>query len=594
MPAIRLKKIIYRLTQSLQEDGFKPTYMRIRRKLHSKIGAKAFKSAWKLSGEDRARQEERVFQTGALISILVPLYNTPLNLLGEMLDSVQGQTCGDFELCLADGSDDSHKEVGEAVRKRAQSDTRIRYQKLAKNEGISSNTNACIAMAKGNHFLLLDHDDLLHPSAVYAVMDAIEQANADLIYTDEATFRKHPRDAYLPHFKQDFSPDTLRAHNYICHITAFSRDLLDKAGAFRSEYDGSQDYDLLLRLSEKAQKIVHIPRILYYWRNHKASVASDVSAKPYVIQAAKAAIADHLKRVGLDGEVMDTVIPSIYRIRYTIKEEALISIVIPTCDHVDSLKRCVDSILRLTDYANHEILLVENNSQEKATFDYYETLKDKSRIRLLRWPHAFNYSAINNFGAAQAKGKYLLFLNNDTEVITPGWLREMLMFIQRPDVGAVGAKLYYPNGTVQHAGVGLGLLTLAGHFHKGFPHKALGYMGRLQYQQNISAVTGACLMIKAETYKALGGMEEALAVNFNDIDLCLRLRERGLLIVFTPFSELIHYESLSRGMDESPEKRKRYLQEEAYFRTRWAKQLQEGDPYLGPNFDLLREDFSFR
>ncbi len=594
MPASRLKRIVYRLTQSLQEDGLKPTYMRIRRKLHSRFGAKAFKRAWKTSEQDRARQEERVFQSGALISILVPLYNTPLSLLNEMLDSVQAQTCRQFELCLADGSDDNHKEVSEAAQKRAQSDDRIRYQKLSKNEGISGNTNACIAMATGTHFLLLDHDDLLHPCAVYEVMDAIARTGADLIYTDEATFRKHPRDAYLPHFKQDFSPDTLRAHNYICHITAFSRELFNKAGTFRSSFDGSQDYDLVLRLSEKAQRIVHIPRILYYWRNHQASVASDVSAKPYVVKAAKAAIADHLQRVGLDGEVTDTRVPSIYRIRYAIREEALVSILIPTCDHADDLKRCVDSILRLTDYANYEILLIENNSREPATFAYYETLKNESRARLLTWPHAFNYSAINNFGAAHANGKYLLLLNNDTEVISPDWIREMLMFVQRPDVGAAGAKLYYPNGTVQHAGIGLGLLTLAGHFHKGYPRNSFGYMGRLQYQQNVSAVTGACLLIKAETYKAVGGMEEKLAVNFNDVDLCLRLREKGLLNVFTPFAELFHYESLSRGVDESPEKRKRYLQEEAFFRARWTKQLQEGDPYLGPNFDPLREDFSFR
>ena len=594
MPVSRLKRIIFRLRQSMQEDGLSQTYLRIRRKLHSRFGAKTFKKAWKISKQERERQEARVFTSDALISILVPLYNTPLSLLHEMLDSVQNQTCRKFELCLADGSDESHHEVGEAAKQRVKSDLRIRYEKLSMNGGISANTNACIALASGTHFLLLDHDDLLHPSAVYGVMDAIESKNADLIYTDEATFKKHPRDAYLPHFKQDFSPDTLRAHNYICHITAFSRELLNKAGAFRSAFDGSQDYDLVLRLSEKAQKIVHIPRILYYWRNHQASVASSVSAKPYVVDAAKGAIADHLHRTGLDGLVTDTVIPSIYRIQYNIAEEALVSILIPSCDNVNVLKRCIDSILLKTDYSNFEIILIENNSREKATFDYYETLASNNRIRLLTWQHAFNYSAINNFAAKNAKGKYLLLLNNDTEVITPCWIREMLMFAQRADVGAVGAKLYYENGTVQHAGIGLGLLTLAGHFHKGFPHNSLGYMGRLQYQQNVSAVTGACLMVKAQAYQTVGGMEEKLAVNFNDVDLCLRLLENGLVNVFTPFAELYHHESLSRGLDDAPEKRRRYLQEEALFRERWALQLQAGDPYLGPNFDMLREDFSFK
>jgi GT2 family glycosyltransferase len=594
MPAIHMKTIFHRLMQCISEDGYKSTYKRIRRKLHSKYGAKSFKKAWKLEESDRKHQEKQIFESNALISILVPLYNTPITFLNELLNSVQAQTYMHYELCLADGSDEAHSEVGEIIKERAQSDNRIRYLKLAINGGISENTNACMQMATGSYFALLDHDDLLHPSALYYVMEAIEQTQADFIYTDEATFRKHPKDAYLPHFKQDFSPDTLRAHNYICHLTVFSRELAEEVGGFRKEYDGSQDYDMVLRLTEKAKKIVHIPRILYYWRNHQASVASDVAAKPYVINAAKAAIDGHLQRIGLSGKVMDTVLPSIYRIGYALDEEALVSIIIPTCDHVEQLQKCIASILEKTDYKPYEIVIVENNSKEQRTKDYYETLKSDGRIKVVVWPKSFNYAAINNFAAAHAAGKYLLFLNNDTEILSPGWIMEMLMFAQRPDVGAVGAKLYYPDGSVQHAGIGIGLLTLAGHYHRGFPHNAYGYMGRLQYQHNVSAVTGACLLIRAQTYRELGGMEEALAVNFNDVDLCLRIREKGLLIVFTPFAELVHYESLSRGIDESPEKRKRYLQEEAFMRSRWAKRLEEGDPYFGPNFDPHREDFSFR
>ena len=594
MPAMRLKAICYRLKQSINEDGYKSTYIRIRRKLKSRYGAKTFKKSWKLMDADRKQQENRKFVSNAVISILVPLYNTPIPYLNELLDSVQHQTYIQFELCLADGSDEAHAEVGETAKKRAQGDHRIRYLKLLKNGGISENTNTCIQMATGSYFALLDHDDLLHPSALYYVMDAIEQKNADLIYTDEATFRIHPKDAYLPHFKQDFSPDTLRAHNYICHLTVFSRGLMEKAGRFRKEYDGSQDYDMLLRLAEKAERIVHIPRILYYWRNHQASVASNVSAKPYVVNAAREAIGSHLQRIGLSGKVTDTVVPSIYRIGFTLYEEALVSIIIPTCDHVDQLRRCIDSIFEKTEYKRYEIIVAENNSREQRTFDYYETLKRDSRIKLLFWQKPFNYSAINNFAASQAAGKYLLFLNNDMEVINSAWMTEMLMFAQRPDVGAVGAKLYYPDGRVQHAGIGIGLLTLAGHYHRGYPRNDYGYMGRLQYQQNVSAVTGACLLIKSEIYRELKGMEEALAVNFNDVDLCLRIREKGLLIVFTPFAELVHYESLSRGLDESPDKRKRYLQEVAFMRSRWTKQLEEGDPYFNPNFDPLREDFSFK
>ncbi len=594
MLAMRLEAICHRLIQSVSEDGYKLTYMRVRRKLHSKYGAKVFKKSWKLEEADRKQQEKRTFHSNTLISILVPLYNTPVLFLNELLDSVQAQTYKHYELCFADGSDDAHAEVGEIVKQRAQSDNRIRYLKLAKNGGISENTNACIQLANGSYFALLDHDDLLHPSALYFVMEAIEQTGADLIYSDEATFRNHPKDAYLPHFKQDFSPDTLRAHNYICHLTVFSRELADKAGGFRKVYDGSQDYDMVLRLTEKAKKIVHIPRILYYWRNHQASVASNVAAKPYVVNAAKAAIDGHLQRIGLYGKVMDSVIPSIYRISYTLDEEALVSIIIPTRDHVEQLQKCIVSILEKTVYNPYEIIIVENNSKEKRTFDYYEILKADGRIKVLVWQKPFNYSAINNFASAHASGKYLLFLNNDMEVINPGWMKEMLMFAQRPDVGGVGAKLYYPDGRVQHAGIGIGLLTLAGHYHRGCPHNDYGYMGRLQYQQNVSAVTGACLLVRAQLYRELGGMEEALAVNFNDVDLCLRIREKGLLIVFTPFAELVHYESLSRGIDESPEKRKRYLQEEAYMRSHWKKQLEEGDPYFNPNFDPIREDFSFK
>lgn len=594
MPAIRLKAIYHRIIQSISEDGYKSTYIRIRRKLHSKYGAKVFKKSWKLIDSDKKQQENRKFTSNVVISILVPLYNTPVSYLNELLDSVLAQTYKHYEICLADGSDETHAEVGEIVKKRAQSDNRIRYLKLAHNGGISENTNASIQMAAGSYFALLDHDDLLHPSALYHVMEAIEETKADFIYTDEATFKKHPKDAYLPHFKQNFSPDTLRAHNYICHLTVFSRELAQKAGGFRKEFDGSQDYDMVLRLTEKAEKIVHIPRILYYWRNHQASVASSVAAKPYVVNAAKAAIDGHLQRTGLFGKVMDTVIPSIYRISFALDEEALVSIIIPTCDHAEQLRRCIDSILGKTEYKPYEIIIVENNSKEQRTFDYYETLKSDSRIRLLYWQKPFNYSAINNFAAEHAAGKYLLFLNNDMEVISPGWIKEMMMFAQRQDVGAVGAKLYYPDGRVQHAGIGIGLLTLAGHFHRGCPRNDYGYMGRLQYQQNVSAVTGACLLIKSGIYRELKGMEEALAVNFNDVDLCFRIREKGLLIVFTPFAELVHYESLSRGLDESPEKRKRYLQEEAFMRSRWAKQLKEGDPYFNPNFDPLREDFSFK
>lgn len=549
------------------------------------------------SQEEYEAQQSRTFPRSIKFSILVPLYNTPEQFLREMIASVQHQTYSNWELCLADGSDEAHSDVGRICRELAAKDSRIKYQKLEKNLGISGNTNACIDMADGDYIALFDHDDLLHPCALYEDMKAICEQGADFLYTDENTFRDTPRDAYCPHFKPDFAPDTLRANNYICHFTAFSRALLDQVGRFRPECDGSQDFDMVLRLTEKAQKIVHIPKILYYWRASAASVASDVSAKPYVIEAAHRAVNDHLKRIGLKGTVLNSVVPSMYRLRYDIPANDLVSIVICTKDHIADLKKCVDSILEKTTYPNYEILIVENNSTEPETFAFYKELEADPRIRVVTWEspnHEFNYSAINNYGAAQANGKYILLLNNDTEVISPDWLQEMVMYVQRGDVGAAGAKLYYPDNTIQHAGIGIGLLTLAGHYHRNFPRSHPGYMGRLTYAQDVSAVTAACIMVRRDVWEEVGGLDETFKVAFNDVDLCMRIRQAGYLIVWTPFAELYHYESKSRGSDSTPEKRARFLGEVERFQTRWAKELAAGDPYYNPNFSLDQEDFTIR
>lgn len=542
-------------------------------------------------------QQNQVFPRPVKFSILVPLYNTPEQFLREMIASVQHQTYSNWELCLADGSDAGHPEVERICRELAAADRRIQYQKLERNLGISGNTNACIDMATGDYIALFDHDDLLHPCALYEDMRAICEQGADFIYTDENTFHDTPRDAYCPHFKPDFAPDTLRANNYICHFTVFSRALLDKVGRFRPECDGSQDFDMVLRLTEQARKIVHIPKILYYWRASAASVASDVSAKPYVIEAAHRAVSDHLKRVGLKGRVLDSAVPSMYRLSYEIPSEDLVSIIICSKDHIDDLKQCVDSILAKTTYPNYEIIVVENNSTQPETFAYYQTLAAHPRIRVVTWEtpvHEFNYSAVNNFGFTCAKGKYILLLNNDTEIITSDWLQEMVMYAQREDVGAVGAKLYYPDETVQHAGIGIGLLTLAGHYHRNFPRSHPGYMGRLIYAQDVSAVTAACIMLRRDVWEQVGGLDETFKVAFNDVDLCMRVRQAGYLIVWTPFAELYHYESKSRGTDEAPEKRARFVGEVERFQARWAKELAAGDPYYNPNFSLDREDFTVR
>jgi GT2 family glycosyltransferase len=466
---------------------------------------------------------------------------------------------------------------------------------LEKNLGISENTNACISMASGEYFGLLDHDDLLHPAALFEVMTAICQQDADMIYTDENTFRVTPADAYCPHFKPDFAPDTLRSLNYICHFLVFRRSLLEKVGVgFRPECNGSQDYDLVLRLSEQAQTIVHIPEILYYWRASANSTAADINAKPYIIQAAHQALAEHLERCGMDGAVEDSLVASMYRIKYAIAGTPLVSILIPNKDYIETLRVCVDSILEKTTYPNYELIIIENNSVEAETFAYYKTLEADVRIRVVTWEGGFNYPAINNLGAEHAKGEYFLLLNNDIEVITPDWIQELLMFAQRKDVGAVGAKLYYPDGRIQHAGVILGIGGVAGHAHKYFPHQDYGYMGRLIYAQNLSAVTGACMLIPRKVYEEVNGLDPAFAVAFNDVDLCMKIRQKGYQIVFTPFAEMIHHESLSRGLEDTPEKQERFRKEIDLFESRWGDKLVKGDPFYNPHFTLSHEDFSLR
>lgn len=548
-----------------------------------------------ISAQRREQEENAQFPKDIKFSVLVPLYNTPESFLKAMIESVQAQTYKNWELCLADGSDSEHSFVGEICKKYADGDRRIKYEKLERNLGISENTNACIRMATGEYIALFDHDDLLHPSALYEVMRAICEHGADFIYTDENTFSEEPRDAYNPHFKPDFSPDTLRSYNYICHLSVFSRELLDSVGYFRSEYDGSQDYDLILRLTEKAKKVFHIRKILYYWRAHKNSVAQDVGAKPYTVTAAKKALAAHLERCGLKGEVLDSSVPTTYHIKYEIDGNPLVSVIIPNKDHTDDLDICLKSLYEKSSYKNFEVIIVENNSTEKETFEYYEAIAQKhGNIKIVKWEGNFNYSAINNFGVNYAKGEFILLLNNDVEIINGSCLEEMLMFAQRKDVGAVGAKLYYSDDTVQHAGVILGLGGTAGHAHKHFGRSHPGYMARASIAQNLSACTAACLMMRRDVFDEVGGLDESFEVAFNDVDLCMKIRKKGYLVVFTPYAELYHYESKSRGNDSTPEKLERFRGEIDRFKEKWQKQLDDGDPYYNPNLTLTRDDFSLK
>lgn len=546
---------------------------------------------------EREKEETTVFPKDVTFSILVPLYNTPERFLREMIESVTAQTYGKWELCLADGSDDAHDFVGRICQEYRQKDSRIKYQKLAKNEGISGNTNECYKMATGNYIALFDHDDLLHPCVLFAYMQAICEKDADYIYCDEATFKGNSINHMITmHFKPDYAPDNLLANNYICHFSVFSRELLESGELFRSQFDGSQDHDMILRLTAKAKHIVHIPRILYYWRSHKGSVASSIDAKTYAINAAKGAVADHLTKLGYRNfEIESTrAFATIFRIKYELTSRPLVSIIIPNKDHVDDLSRCVESIINLSTYDNYEIVIVENNSETAEIRTYYEEISRHPRVQVVEYKGDFNYSKINNFGVQYAKGEYLLLLNNDTEVITPDWMEELLMYAMRKDVGVVGAKLYYPDKTIQHAGIviGLGAHRTAGHTHYRIPEANVGYMGRLCYAQDVTAVTGACMMVSKALYEELGGLDESFTVALNDVDFCLRVREKGFLNIFTPFAELYHYESKSRGSDKKDERALRYQQESDRFRVKWADALAKGDPYYNPNFSLDHSDFT--
>lgn len=544
----------------------------------------------KITAKRRNEESAFVFEKNIKFSILVPLYNTPKKFLDEMVKSVQYQTYANWELCLADGSDSEHAFVEKYCLQAAENDCRIKYKKLAENKGISENTNECIKMATGDFIALFDHDDVLHPSALFECMKAICFKNADYVYTDEATFLGDSISTIISyHFKPDYAYDNLIANNYICHFSVFSARLIEKAGMFRSKYDGSQDHDIILRLTDAAENVVHIPKLLYFWRSHANSVAMDINSKTYAIEAGRAAVRDFLASKGIDAVVESSpAFPTIYRVTYKIEGEPKVSIIIPNKDNSSVLKTCIDSILEKTTYKNYEIIIIDNQSKQSEIFDYYDRLKQNGNIKVYSYDKPFNYSAINNYAVANADGDYLLLLNNDTEVIAENWIQELLMFAQRKDVGAVGAKLFYPDKRVQHGGIilGLGEHHTAGHSHCGADENNLGYMGKLFYAQDVSAVTAACLMVKRSEYLAVGGFDEKLAVSYNDVDFCLKLRKKGLLNIFNPFCTLYHYESLSRGSDAKAKNEKRFGREMLYFKNKWKNELENGDPYYNPNFSL--------
>ena len=556
-------------------------------------GYEAWLARHKVDKRTLRRQKHAAFAQKPLISIVIPLYCTPLPYLKELLESVRRQSYENWQLCLADGSpDDKAKEF---IEKHYGREKRIVYRKLEENGGISVNTNEAVALATGEYLMLCDHDDTLEPDALYEIVKAINDTGADVLYTDEDKVSMDGQHYFDPNFKPDFNLFRLRENNYICHIFVVKKSLTDETGLLRSEFDGAQDFDFILRCCEKAQKITHIPKVLYHWRCHMDSTAADPSSKAYAYEAGRKAVREHYQRLGIDAKVEMTERPGWYRSHVKVQGNPLISVIIPNKDHTDDLELCLFSMTRKSTYRNYEILIVENNSEKEETFEYYKKLPDRyPKARVLTWEKEFNYSAINNFAAKEAKGEYLLFLNNDVEILTPDWMEEMLQNCQQEDVAAVGAKLYYPDDTIQHAGVVLGLGGIAGHIMCRASREDPGYFGRMISVQEISAVTAACMMVKKSDFDAVGGLDETFQVAFNDIDLCMKFRAAGKKIIFTPYAELYHYESKSRGLEDTPEKQFRFDKEVKRFQEKWAQQLEMGDPYYSPNLSVTEGDCSLR
>lgn len=544
--------------------------------------------------EELARQRQEVFENGPCFSIAVPLYQTKEKYLREMIESVQAQTYTNWELCLADGSGREHSlqpVVGEYIAK----DKRIKYCLLDSNEGIAGNTNEALKMADGDFVVLTDHDDLLSPEALYQCAKAVQkEPQTDVIYSDEDKVDMSGKKFFEPHFKSDYNIDLLCTMNYICHLFVVRKDVMERAGLFESCYDGAQDHDFILRCTEKAEHIVHIPKVLYHWRCYAQSTSENPESKLYAFENGCKAVKAHYDRIGVPAEVVQGPFYGMYRTKYLWKEQPLVSIIIPNKDHVADLRKCMDSIEEKSVYRNFEFIIVENNSTEEETFAYYKEIEKRDNVRVLYYKEDFNYSRINNFGAKEANGEYVLLLNNDTEMIEPDSIKEMLDVCMRPDVGIVGAKLLYEDNTIQHAGVIIGFGGVAGHAFIGQDRDDNGYFSRIISVQNLSAVTAACLMVRRSVFDEVEGLNEEFKVAFNDIDFCLKVRKAGYLVVYNPYAQFYHYESKSRGQEDSADKVARFQQEIGLFGERWGELLEHGDPYYNPNLTLDKADFSLK
>lgn len=554
-----------------------------------------FRRKYEPKAAELKAQREHKFAKEPLISIVVPLYKTKEAYLKDLVDSVKRQTYGKWELCLSDGSGADSPLQG-LLKKMSLEDSRIRVICNGKQLRISENTNAAIQAAKGDFIAFADHDDLLAEHALFECVKRLnEDPEVDFLYTDEDKVSMDGKKFFQPHFKSDYNPDLLCSMNYFCHLVVVKRSLQQEVGLLDPEFDGAQDYDFVLRCTEKSRKIAHIPKVLYHWRAHEDSTAENPESKQYAFTAGMRAIQAHYDRMGIRAVARQGEYPGLYISDYEISGEPLVSIMIPNKDHIADLKKCIDAIEEKSDYRNYEYVIIENNSTEAETFAYYEKLTaENPKAHVVCYQGEFNYSDINNFGVSHAKGDYYWFLNNDTQIIGADCLRQLLGYCTREDVGAVGARLYYEDNTIQHAGVILGFGGIAGHAFIGSRRGENGYFSRIICAQDLSAVTAACMMVKAEVFQAVGGFTKELRVAFNDIDLCMKIREYGKRIVYNPYAQLYHFESKSRGAEDTQEKVERFNGEIALFMQRWAKQVTQGDPYYNPNLSLDKADFSLK
>lgn len=579
-----------------QQFGLKQTVRRAIEKLGGKEVRtyEAFRRRYFPDKKELNRQRKEQFVYEPLFSIVVPLYKTPLPYLEDLIRSIQAQTYRKWELYLSDGSG-KESSLKEVLRNYARKEKRIHIIENDCRLNISDNTNRALEQADGDYVVFVDHDDTLAPDALYECVKVLNrEPDAEVIYTDSDKLSENGKRYSEPCFKPDFNLDLLRCQNYICHLTVIQKRFLDKVGYLNPNYSGVQDYDHILRCVERTNRIVHIPKILYHWRMCPGSVAVDTDNKPYTYELFQKILREHYERMGIQAEVK-AVFPGVVRTVYQLPYEPLVSVIIANKDHREDLMRCVESLEQESEYKNLEILIVENNSVSEEIFAYYDQVQRQyDNVRVLRYEKEFNYADIQNYAAVRAKGDYLLLLNNDTWLERPESIREMLGYCMRDEVGIVGAKLLYPDDTIQHAGVIVGLGGVADHAFTGMDKDEPGYCCRALCAQEYSAVTAACLMVKKSVYNTVGGMDVELKVAFNDVDFCLRVKEAGHKIIYNPFAVWYHDESKTRGAEDTPEKIERFRGEIEYFQRRWADFLYNGDPAYNPNLALDRHDFALK